>query len=292
MKQIKDSLLKGLTTIIITVSTLSSCHIYRPYSRPEIKADNQLFRDLKTENDTTNTGNLSWEELFTDPHLQALIRKGLKTNTDMKIAYLRTEQAKAALSMSKLAFTPSLNIPLQGVASSFDGGKATQTYSLPVATSWEIDVFGRLQNAKKRSKAAYEQSHEYRQSVRTGLIAGIANCYYTLLLLDSQLEVSEKTALNWKTNVETMRELKKAGMTNEAAVSQSEANYFSIEASLYDLKYQIYEIENTLATMLGETPGTIKRGRLQEQNLPARLSVGIPLQFLSKLLVIGCLPVD
>lgn len=270
----------SLFGVLIIAATLNSCNIYKPYSRPELNIDKNLFRDVEAEN-STNSGNLSWEEMFTDPYLQALIRKGLENNTDIKIAYLRTEQAKATLSSAKLAFTPSLNIPVQGVLSSFDGAKTTKTYDLPVTASWEIDAFGRLQNAKKRSKAAYEQSLEYKQAVRTGFISGIANSYYTLLLLDSQLEVSEKTALNWRTNVETMRELKKAGMANEAAVSQSEANYFSIEASLHNLRYQIYEVENTITTMLGENPGAIERGKLRDQNIPTRLSIGIPLQILS-----------
>jgi NodT family efflux transporter outer membrane factor (OMF) lipoprotein len=258
---------------------MTSCGLHKSYHRPDIKTDG-IYRDVAA-TDSTNFGDMDWRELFTDVYLQELIDRGLNNNTDLKLASLRVEQAGAALTAARLAFLPSFSLPLQGVVSSFDGGVAVKTYSLPVAATWEIDIFGRIHNAKKRMKAAYEQSEEYKRAVRTQLIAGIANTYYTLLLLDSQHEVSQKTALNWKENVRVMRELKKAGMANETAVSQSEANYFAIEAALFDLKRQIYEVENSLSVILGDKPEVIKRGKLEEQSFTSDLSAGVPLQLLS-----------
>ena len=71
------------------------------------------------------------------------------------------------------------------LVSSFDGRKATQTYSLPITASWELDIFGRMRNAKEQAKALFAQSRDYQQAVRTQLIAGIANTYYTCLLYTS-----------------------------------------------------------------------------------------------------------
>ncbi|MDR1897081.1 MAG: TolC family protein, partial [Prevotellaceae bacterium] len=267
-----------IIVLTVCITLLSGCSIHKPFSHPGLPAGN-LYRDADSTG-SVNSGNTGWEVFFTDPYLQKLIEKGLQNNTDMKTAHLRVEQSEAVLRMAKLAFLPSANIPLQGVTGSFDGGKANRSYSLPVAASWEIDVFGRLHNSRKRAAAALEQTKEYRQAVRTGMIAAIANIYYSLLLLDGQLEVTEQTARNWKNSMETMRELKKAGMANEAAVSQSEANYYSIEASLHDLKYRIYGLENSLSVILGEAPHTIERGKLDGQQLPEHLTVGIPLQTL------------
>ncbi|MCB6551569.1 TolC family protein, partial [Parabacteroides distasonis] len=72
---------------------------------------------------------------------------------------------------------------------------------LPVTASWELDVFGRMRNAKKQAKALYAQSEDYRQAVRTQLITGIANTYYTLLMLDEQLDLSRQTETAWKETV-------------------------------------------------------------------------------------------
>ena len=165
--------------------------------------------------------------------------------------------------------------------SSFDGAKATWTYSVPVTASWELDIFGRMRNAKKQSQALYAQSKDYQQAVRTQLIASIANAYYTLLMLDEQLSLSEQTAETWKETVASARALMDAGQYDEAGVSQMEATYYSIQTSVLDLKEQINQVENSLALLLAETPHRYERGKLSEQVMPEDFSVGIPLQLLA-----------
>jgi Outer membrane protein len=142
-------------------------------------------------------------------------------------------------------------------------------------------LFGSLLNAKRKAKTALEQSEACRQAVQTSLIASIANSYYTLLMLDEQLEISEVTAGSWQESVRVMSEMKEAAMTNEAAVSQAEAGYRSVEAGILDLKRQIRETENALCVMLGTTPGKIERNKLEDITVPERLSSGVPLQLLS-----------
>ena len=234
-----------------------------------------------TVDDTTNFGNVNWRELFTDPQLQALIEQGLQNNTDLRSAQLQIEEAEAALMSAKLAFLPSFALSPQGTISSFDGGKATKTYTLPVTASWELDIFGRLRNAKQQAKALYAQSKDYQQAVRTQLIAGIANVYYTLLMLDEQLAISQQTEEAWKETVASTRALMDAGLANEAATSQMEAAYYSVQTSILDLKEQINQVENSLALLLAETPRRYERGKLADQRLPEDVAVGVPMQMLS-----------
>ena len=264
---------------VATLSLLSGCGIYKSY-QPETSVPDNLFREEAPVTDTTSIGNLDWRELFTDPQLQALIEKGLENNTDLRIAHLRVQEAEAALMTSRLAYLPALNLTPQGTISSFDGSKAAKSYQLAASASWEIDIFGRLKNAKRSAQAALEQTKSYKQAVRTQLIATIANSYYTLLLLDKQLVISERTASLWKENVQAMQALKKAGLANEAAVSQSEANSLSVEASLLTLRQQINEMENSLSNLLGEVPQRVERGNLDRQEFPETLSTGVPLALL------------
>lgn len=258
---------------VATLSLLSGCGIYKSY-QPETSVPDNLFREEAPVTDTTSIGNLDWRELFTDPQLQALIEKGLENNTDLRTAHLRVQEAEAALMTSRLAYLPALNLTPQGTISSFDGSKAAKSYQLAASASWEIDIFGRLTNAKRSAQAALEQTKSYKQAVRTQLIATIANSYYTLLLLDKQLVISERTASLWKENVQAMQALKKAGLANEAAVSQSEANSLSVEASLLTLRQQINEMENSLSNLLGEVPQRVERGNLDRQEFPETLSTG------------------
>lgn len=272
--------MKKIISVLIIPALLSSCGIYDSYKRPEVQTDG-LFREATATEDTTNLGNLPWREIFTDPMLQQLIEKGLQNNTDLRTARLRVKEAEAALLSARLSFLPSLALAPQGTLSSFDGAKATKTYMIPVSASWEVDVFGKLRNAKEQTKAAYEQSKVYQQAVQTQLISSIANIYYTLLMLDRQLEISIQTSSHWKENVATMRAMKRAGMTTEDAVAQSEANSYNVEASVLTLKRQVKETENTLSALLAEMPHTIERGRLEDWQQPANLTVGVPLQLLA-----------
>ena len=268
--------------IVLTTATalLSSCGIYTKYQPAETTPDN-LYGEEVAVDDTTNFGNVNWRELFTDPQLQALIEQGLQNNTDLRSAQLQIEEAEAALMSAKLAFLPSFALSPQGTISSFDGGKATKTYTLPVTASWELDIFGRLRNAKQQAKALYAQSKDYQQAMRTQLIAGIANVYYTLLMLDEQLAISQQTEDAWKETVASTRALMDAGLANEAATSQMEAAYYSVQTSILDLKEQINQVENSLALLLAETPRRYERGKLADQRLPEDVAVGVPMQMLS-----------
>ena len=275
-----------LITLSVSCLLLSSCGIYTTYERPsDINTDGLYGQDLNEEAvavDTASIASLSWRELFTDSHLQTLIEHALQSNTDLLSAQQRIKEAEATLSSAKLAYLPSFMLTPQGGVSSFNKSKGSWTYTGIASASWEIDIFGKLTNAKRRSKALYLQSLEYEQAVSTSLIANVANLYYTLLMLDEQYRISEETAVNWRESVRTMRAMMAAGMTNEASVSQSEANCRQVEASLLDLKQQIKEVENSLSILLGEVPGGIERGHLAGQDFPEDLTVGVPLQLLSR----------
>lgn len=269
--------------IISTVAALalSSCGIYTTYKPATEVRDDLYGREVAAADTSSNFSNLNWREIFTDPQLQALIEQGLQSNTDLQSARLRVEEAEATLMSARLAYLPSFALAPQGTVSSFDGGKATQTYSIPVTASWELDIFGRIRNAKRQAKALLEQSHDYRQAVQTQLISGIANTYYTLLMLDEQLAISIQTEKSWKETVESTRALMDAGLANDAAVSQMEATYYSISTSILDLREQINQVENSLSLLLAETPHDIERGKLSGQSLPEHLAVGIPVQMLA-----------
>lgn len=277
---------KQIIGMLCATALLSSCHIYKSYDRPEDIQTAGLYRDTVSTgdtlvSDTANFGNLPWREVFTDPQLQALIQQGLNDNTDLQTAALKVKESQAALLSARLAYAPSIGLSPQGTLSSFDHSAATKTYSLPVTASWEIDLFGKLLNAKRGAQVTLLQTKAYRQAVQTQIIAAIANTYYTLLMLDRQMEISEQTADIMKRNVETMRAMKDAAMTNQAAVSQSEAAYAQVLASLPAIRQSIRETENALSMLLKQAPQAIKRSTLEEQQLPSEFSVGIPLQLLS-----------
>lgn len=274
---------KKIVIAILFAFPLSGCHIYRAYERPEsVVVSDSLYREPVAGADTVSLASLSWKELFTDPQLQMLIETGLANNTDLGIARLKVKEAEAQLMTSRLSYLPSVSFTPQGTLTSVDGSKPSKTYNLAVAADWEIELFGKLLNSKRGAQAALEQSEAYRQAVQTQLVATIANSYYTLLMLDRQLDITRRTADTWSESVRTMKALKRAGQTTEMAVAQTEAGKLSVDASVLSLERQINETENSLSTLLGMSPQEIGRSTLEKQEFPDSLSTGVPLQLLSR----------
>lgn len=266
---------------------MSSCHLYSNYERPDNLPVDGLYRDTTEAyaalagNDTTNFGNLPWREVFTEPRLQSLIETALEKNTDLRTADLTVRQAEAGLQTSRLAFLPSVTFTPQGTISKVEGMSNTKTYTIPVQASWQIDAFGSLRNAKKQAEMTLWQTHAARQATQTAVIAAVANMYYTLQMLDEQLNVTNKTILLWEDNVSTMEAMQVAAMTNTAAVEQARSNLYQVKATVPALQQNIRQTENALCVLLHETPHPIERDAFTAAGFPDELSAGVPLQLLS-----------
>lgn len=276
----------NILIMISAAALMSSCGIYNKYERPDVNVTG-IVRDVTSNTDTlavtdtTSFGNLPWRSVFTDPQLQVLIEQGLEHNTDLLNAALNVKMVEAQLMAAKLAFVPSFTFSPQGTISSWDGSKATKTYSLPINASWSIDLFGNLLNQKRSAQMALLATKDYQLVVKTNLIANIANAYYTLLMLDKQLEIVDNMTTLTKDTWDMMKLQKELNSAKETSVQSAEANYYSVLAQAADLKRQIRETENSLSLLLGQPAQTIARGRLEDQSLPTEFSTGVGIQMLN-----------
>ena len=277
---------KQIILMMCAAALFSSCGIYNSYKRPNDITVEGLYRDTVAVNDTlvsdtTNMGNVSWREMFRDPKLQTLIEQGLAHNTDLQTAMLQVKQAQASLMTARLSFLPSLTLSPQGGITKMENTPSYRTWQAPINASWEADLFGNLLNTSRGAKASLLQSEAYEQAVRSQVIANIANLYYTLLMLDRQLEISEETQVKWNQTLTMMKSMMEAGMSNKAGVAQTEASCYAVAASIAEIRQTIRETENSLSTLLGMTPQHIDRGRLEDQVMPEEINAGVPLQLLS-----------
>ena len=143
-------------SLITLISILSGCSIYKKYERPEstVAVVDSLYRHSVKSDDTTGIASLEWRELFSDPQLQKLIEKGIENNTDLNIARLRVDEAKALLSTARLSYLPSISLTPQGTVGKIESRSATKSYELAASANWEIDIFGKLTNAKWEARAS------------------------------------------------------------------------------------------------------------------------------------------
>lgn len=261
--------------LLFAISCLGGCGLYSKWDSAYIEYGVEKICVLDTI--TPHIAEMSWKELFTDQYLVDWIDTALCRNTDLRTAQYKVEQAAATLKASHLAFLPSAGVNIEGSVSN----NSSNRFQIAPAASWEIDIFGKQRNLKKGAEATYYASEAYRQAVRTSLISAVANGYYTLLMLDEQLDISERTLMTWDENIRVLQALKRAGRTNEAAVLQARANRMKVENAAITLRQQISAQENAIKSLLLDPEANMTRGKFEHQNFPDSLSKAIPVKLLS-----------
>lgn len=268
----------------IGVTMLSSCHIYNKFNMPQDTALTKEYVEAKeSAPDSTAYGNLTWQQVFTDPLLQDYINRALTNNVNLENARLNVDVARANLLGAKLSYLPAVAINATGAGASYAGSGFTGSwnYTIPMAISWEIDVFGKILNNKRSAETAVRMQQDYMQAVRSQIITGVASCFYSIANLNAQLQLSRETADLWKQNVEIMKDYKEAGRVTQAAVVQSQAQYWSILASITDLETALVQANNSMSLLLNEQPQTWAIPADARMENPQVLREGVPMRELA-----------
>lgn len=285
-KQMKTNRIYSLLLIASVPFLLVSCFAAKDYERPEV-INEANYRTDNLPQDTLTIATISWKELFTDLSLQAYIEEGLKNNIDIRVALQQMRIAEAYVKQGKASYFPTLNGNAKVTHQEFSQGsqfgaqfsELTQ-YELSGSLSWEADIWGKIRSNDRAFQASYLQSVAAHQAVKSRLIANIASVYYQLLALDEQIRVTEETIETRSKGLETTQALKEAGNVTEVGVKQTEAQLYTAQGILIDLKNQSRLMENTMSILLGSAPQEIARGELENQVISTPLNSGVPAQLL------------
>lgn len=267
---------------------LSSCGLYNKYERPDNVKTSGLIRDAVNDldtlavapQDTASFGNLPWREVFTDPQLQALIEQGLERNTDLLNAALTVKMYETMLTAAKLAFLPAIQIgstqPMGSISTFYtDPSATTKSYSIPVSATWTIDLFGNILSQKRSTQMKLLGYKDYQMAVRAQVVSGIANSYYTLLMLDEQLRIVTEMSKMSKETWEMMKLQYNLGRVRSTSVQSAEASYLSMLTQANDFRRQIRATENALSLLIGQQGQQIPRSTLDQQSLPSEFATGV-----------------
>ena len=266
---------------------MSSCGLYNKYERPENVETSGLIRDVLSDRDTlvvqdtASFGNLPWREVFTDPQLQALIEQGLQKNTNLLNAALNVQSYEAILRAAKLAFLPAVQIgnaqqPMGTISwLHSDPVVTTKSYNMPVTASWTLDLFGNILSQKRSTQMKLLAMKDNQMAVRAQVISGIANSYYTLLMLDQQLAITNEMSQMAKETWEMMQLQYQLGRMRSTSVQSAQASYLSTLTQANDFRRQIRATENALCLLIGQQGQQIPRSTLDAQSLPAEFATGV-----------------
>jgi len=257
----------------------------------------ETYTDSK---DTTNMAAIPWHDFFKDQNLVNLIDTALKNNQELLITLQEIEIAKNDVRIKKGAYLPTVGIRAGagvekvGRYTSQGAGDATTEikpgketpdplgdFVVAAYANWEVDIWKKLRNSKKAAVSRYLSTVEGKNFVVTNLIAEIANSYYELLALDSQLDIVKQNIELQSNALEIVKIQKQAARATELAVQKFQAEVLDSKSKEFDIRQQIKETENRINFLVGQYPQEIKRDRNNFLSLlPSTVSSGIPSQLL------------
>jgi outer membrane protein, multidrug efflux system len=271
----RDLLAVGLFSALAMACIGSSGCTVGPNYRKPVTSVPPTFRGLTDEeaakNDSASQGDQKWWDVYQDQELQSLIRTAVKQNYDVRIAGARILEAEAQLGITRSNQYPSVF----GGATLVDQRQARTSLTPPfetgvgavnVSAGWELDFWGKFRRATEAARASLLATEWSQREVLSTLVANVANAYFQLRALDLSLEISKRTLSSRQESLRLTQVLANGGSTSMLDVRQAEQLVFTAAAEIPVLEQQIEQQENLISILLGENPGSIRRGlKLTEQ---------------------------
>jgi outer membrane protein, multidrug efflux system len=276
---------------------LGGCAVGPDYQRPAIDIP-ATFRAATNETSdlsaTDSLGNLDWWQVMNDPQLKDYIAEALTNSWDIQIAAARVLQAEAAAQVTQSQFFPTVGAGAdwattrtsENGASSIPPGSNPQREFGSVyggMAAYEVDLWGRIRRANEAARAQLLATDAAQQTIRQTLVAQVATAYLSLLELDYELEIAERSCSIRTKSLALTTARQTGGVASMLDVYEAEILVATAEASIADTHRRIEQQENELNILLGRNPGSPRRGEgFLHQNLDVAVPPGLPSELLNR----------
>ena len=235
--------------LAITIGLLlAGCSMAPDYQRPEVPqgASWQVSSDAKT--------NLGWQQQFSDPTLQSLIRSALENNRDLRLAALNVQSYEAQYRIQRAAQLPTLAVGAsssrQQTSGDLNGTGAEQISSQHSAevgiTAYELDLFGRVQSLKDQALETYLAQIETQRSTQISLVSSVASAYLTLVADQELLTLSQSTLDTEQESYQLTQKKFELGAASDMELAQSRTTLESARVSTAQYQRQVHQDRNAL----------------------------------------------
>ncbi|MFJ4142705.1 efflux transporter outer membrane subunit [Pseudomonas sp. NPDC089734] len=272
------------------LALLGGCINLAPeYQRPEAPVAEQWL-PTKTADTGTAAASIEWQKFFTDSRLVRLQTLALANNRDLRLASLNIEKAQAQYRIQRAASLPTINAGVSGTQSRTPGamsssGTATTSheYSAQVGmTSYELDVFGRIQNLQDEALEDYLALTETRRSTQISLVAEVATAWLTLAADNQLLQLAQETLNSQQKTYELTQRSHALGGSSGLALVQAQTTVESARGDVAVYASQILQDRNALNLLVGsDIPDELLPGTDLQS---AALLVQVPSELPSSLL--------
>jgi len=231
-----------------------------------------------------------WWTLYGDATLDKLVADALQRNADIELAVARVAEAEGTLKEAGASLFPEIDA---GVAASRTRVSPSTALANPpplirndvravLATSFEIDFWGRLRRGREAAAALAEGSHYGRDVVALSIAGLVTQTYFNLRSLDAQLTLAESTLAARKDSLDVARSRANAGLASDLDINQAQIALSDAVLQVRELQRQRDLAEHLLATLEGKLDLRIARTDTPLPALPAMPSSGLPSQLLER----------
>ena len=262
---------------------VSGCMMGPNYKRPQLD-----LPQSQLEEDYSVFQKYEWWEMFQDENLNKLEREALQYNQDLKQALARVEQARAGVTSAVADQLPVIGLQGgSGRAGNYYGSGQTAS-SGTIAAAFELDLWGKYRRLSEAARAQLLSTMTAKDTVLLTLTSEVATGYFTLRMLDAQLEITQKTLDTRRESVRIYTSRYDAGVIAEVDLRRVEADMYSVQAQEKELELDVSKAETALAVLLGRSPrdiieGNIERvGHLRDVAVLPQVPQNLPSQFLAK----------
>ncbi len=284
----------------LLVLMMAACNVGPNYKRPVISTPQSFRGALAPEVPSTaqteaSLGDQQWSAIFQDPVLQRLVAEALENNLDLRVAAQRVLEAQAQAGITRSQQLPSINagasytalqIPSSLAGNNSNGTPANSFFSgggFNASAAWNLDFWGLYRRQTEAARAELLASEWAQKTTRASLVQEVAQAYFQLRSLDSQLEITRSTIRARQDSLQLTQSLEKYGAGSLADTRQAEELLHTAQANLPELRRQIAVQENTISILLGHNPEDIDRGlSVADQPHPQEVSTGVPSQLLER----------
>ncbi len=146
--------------------------------------------------------NSFWVESFGDANLTALVKEAWANNPDLSITSRKVDMAREEAIMAGAIRLPQAGLGLSGTHSKrnlvgFLPGDnvsfTSENYGLNLNVSWELDLWGKLRDARKAAKTTWEASVEDYRTTRLSLAGQVAKAWFSTIEATRQVELANET---------------------------------------------------------------------------------------------------
>ena len=256
--------------ILITAAFLAGCSF-----RPDMPNVDTNFTSTYTF-ETSDIRDLWWKE-FHDENLNSLVESALEKNTNLRIAYLNLEKAKASLGVAEADLLPGVNLNAGATRTRNSAETAThmpqttsKNYEINLGLNYEIDLWGRVRNSVLAANENLNASKFDYDSARLSLSSSVAKSYFALVSLNMQEAVLKETLKTYEDTLALRKTQLDLGGINEMTYLQSKAEVERAKTSLTSVLNSKSQVLTSLAILTGKSNDEILKGAVASaQNLPS-----------------------